>query len=308
MRQAGRYLPEYRALRQKHTLWEMFHDPEIAAAVTRMPLETIGFDAAILFSDILVIAEAFGLTVHFPEKGGPYIEPAVTTADSLQLRNVEESLHYVSRTISLLKPDLRVPLIGFCGGPFTVASYLIDRGGKEGKTLSWLQNDPESFHRLLDKITTASIAYLRMQIQAGVDAIQVFDSWASLLNPAQFETFSLPYLQKIVQAIKIPVILFCRNSSLYPQQLSSLNPAGISFDWHKPMHELRTIVPANIAIQGNFDPEFLKSSPERIQAETRKLLHSMEGDPGFIVNLGHGVLPDTPVDNVRCFVDTVKNY
>jgi len=314
MRQAGRYMPQYRALREKHSLWEMFHQPDLAAAVTRQPVEHLGVDAAILFSDILVIAEALGLSVQFPAQGGPRVTPAVQTAAqvaALPYIPVAESLHYVFATIGQLKKSLGVPLIGFSGGPFTVASYFIDTSNHSAfeRTRRWMKEDPVSFHALLAKITHAQIAYLKGQIEAGVDALQIFDSWANVLDAAEFESFSAFYLRQIVQALKgsgIPVILFCRGSSLRADALSEIQPAGISFDWHLPMQELRRQVPEGIAVQGNFNPEFLKLSKGKIQAGVQQLLTAMQGERGFIVNLGHGVTPDTPVENVRCFVDAVK--
>jgi uroporphyrinogen decarboxylase len=316
MRQAGRYLPEYRALRQRYSLWELFHEPELAAIVTRQPLDILGVDAAILFSDILVIAETLGLKVHFPEQGGPKVEPCLSLAsevDALPLLEVREALSYVSKTISLLKKNLNVPLIGFCGGPFTVASYFIEQDHRKGlrKTKEWLYKDPLSFHRLLQKITDASIEYLLMQIENGVDALQIFDSWANELAYEHFLEFSLNYLRKIINVLqksKTPVILFCRGASLFPKELSSLQPAALSFDWQRQMSDLRKIVPPNIAVQGNFDPDLLKAPPSAIIHTVKNLLRTMSGQPGFIANLGHGVLPDTPVDNVRCFVDTVKEF
>ncbi len=307
MRQAGRFLPEYRALRTRHALWEMFHNSELAAQVTRLPLGVLGVDAAILFSDILVIAEAFGMQVHFPETGGPYVEPLIRSAadiDALVQLDVRSVLGYVRKAVQILREDLRVPLIGFCGAPFTVASYLIEKG----KVQDWLSKEPKSFHLLLDKLARASIDYVRMQIEAGVQVVQIFDSWASLLDPAQFHAFSLPYLRQIIEALretKVPLIVFCRNSSLFPRELAALEPSGISFDWHREMSQLRAQVPASIAVQGNLPPEILKAPRPVLIAETQRLLHAMRGEPGFIFNLGHGVLPDTPVDNVRCLVETI---
>jgi uroporphyrinogen decarboxylase len=300
MRQAGRYMPQYQALRKKHSLWEMFHKPEVAAAITRLPLELLNVDAAILFSDILVIAEAFGLSIQFPEGKGPRIE-SFTTVEALTAVPVEEALSYVLETIRIVKPTIDVPLIGFCGGPFTVASYLTD-------AKSWVKQDPTMLHALLAKNTDATIAYLKAQIKAGVDAIQVFDSWANLLDDAEFDQFSLFYLSKIVRAIDIPVILFCRDSSLRAEKLAALQPAAISFDWHLPMADLRRKVPPSIAVQGNFPPEFLKQPREAIATGVNQLLDSMQDARGFIVNLGHGVLPDTPFENVRYFVESVRSF
>lgn len=313
MRQAGRYMPQYRALRSKHSLWEMFHHPEIAAEVTRMPLQHLGVDAAILFSDILVIAESLGLSVRFPDKGGPRVEPAIHTPEqvaALPYVPVEESLRYVYQTIELVKKSIDVPLIGFCGGPFTVASYFIDSSSHAAfeRTQHWIKHDPLSFHELLAKITHASIAYLKAQIRAGADVLQVFDSWANVLDDAEFAVFCLPYLKQIVDALNesgVPVILFCRSSSLRAEALAALKPAAISFDWHLPMLQLRQKVPETIAVQGNFNPEFLQLPKEQIAAGVRELLLSMQGQRGFIVNLGHGVTPDISVDHVRCFVEEV---
>lgn len=316
MRQAGRYMPQYRALRERHTLLEMFHRPELASAVTKQPIEYLGIDAAILFSDILVIAEALGLRIRFPDRGGPQVEPSIHTAQqvaALPLIPVDECLSYVFETIRLVKADIDIPLIGFCGAPFTLASYFIDSNNHSSfeRTKKWMQEDPKSFHLLLYKITQATIAYLKGQIEAGVDALQVFDSWASVLDDAQFTEFSIPYMQQIVSAIQqvgVPVILFCRGSSLRFDALAKVKPTGISFDWHLPMKELRKKVPHGIAIQGNFNPEFLKLSKNEIEAQVKELISSMRGEKGFIAGLGHGVLPDTPFENVRHFVDTVKSF
>ena len=313
MRQAGRYMPQYRALRAKHSLWAMFHEPDLATEVTHLPIEHLGVDAAILFSDILVIAEALGSTVRFPDQGGPKIDPPIHSKEQIALMPyipVEESLHYVFKTIRQLRPNLAVPLIGFSGGPFTVASYFIDSSEHNTfkHTQRWLKEEPKSLHALLSKITVATIAYLKAQVEAGVDALQIFDSWANVLTEEEFAEFSLPYLKQIIDALKIhqvPLILFCRSSSLRAEKLAAINPCAISFDWHLPMQELRQKVPAHIAIQGNFNPEFLKLPHSQITAGVKELLASMRGKSGFIVNLGHGVTPDIPMENVRCFVDAV---
>jgi uroporphyrinogen decarboxylase len=296
----------------------MFHRPELAAAVTMQPLERLGVDAAILFSDILVISEALGLSVCFPEGAGPQVQPAIESVEQLAALSdvsvpVSESLAYVFETIAQVKRKIDVPLIGFAGGPFTVASYLIDSLLHSGlvKTKRWMREDPHSFQRLLSKIAEVTIIYLKEQVHAGVDALQIFDSWANVLDHAQFEEFCLPWLQKIVSALKetgCPVILFCRDSSLRARELAQLQPAGISFDWHLPMQRLRKEVPEGIAVQGNFHPEFLKRPEVEIRACVHELLQAMQGQRGFIVNLGHGVMPETPVDHVRTFVDAVRTF
>ncbi len=302
MRQAGRILPSYRALREKYTLDELFQNSYLAAAITRMPLEALGVDAAILFTDIMVVAQLFGFKLQFVEKVGPVIEPLLRSTEDVKKLKAEGELEVVKKTISLLKPDLKVPLIGFCGGPFTVARYLI-----QDKT--WYVKEPETFHLLLKKISAASIDYLKMQVTAGVDALQIFDSWAHILTKEEFLTFSLPYLKKIVEALKgtVPIIVFCRGSSFYAEELSTLCPHAISFDWHEELSVLRKKVPQTIAVQGNLDPEILKQDRNSIKQATDKLLISMKDDPGFVVNLGHGVLPDTPLESVRYFIDLIKN-
>lgn len=278
MRQAGRYLPEYRALRKNHTLRELFFTPELAAQITLMPVDLIGVDAAILFSDITVVALPLGFSLDFSE--GPVIQ------GNLRPQGIE-TLEPIAETIRLIKSRTKVPLIGFCGGPFTVASYI--------------NGDPA----LLGPITDATIEYIHMQEKAGVDAIQIFDSWANQLNFDEFQKFCVPHLKRLIEATSVPVILFMRGAHLRVDDLVKLNPDAISFDWEKPLAELRKKVP--MAIQGNLDPQLLYEPLPTIRQKTKELLDSMKGDPGFIVNLGHGVKPDVPVESVRCLVETVKN-
>lgn len=316
MRQAGRYLPEYAQIRKRHTLWQMFHEPELACQITALPLKRFGLDAAILFSDILVIAEALGLQLAFPEGFGPVITPCLETAkdiDDLQILEVEEILGYVKKTIKLICKESKVPLIGFCGGPFTVASYMIDREGKEilTKTKQWLYQDPQSFHRLLQKITDASIRYLHMQIDAGVNAIQIFDSWAGILAYPEWNAFCFTYLEKMVAAVRaknIPVILFARGSGMFASELAKTGANAISIDWQIPLSQIRKDLGKELVLQGNLDPHVLLTSREVVKSHTLRLLDSMKNDPSFIFNLGHGVLPTTPVENVECLVDTILQY
>jgi uroporphyrinogen decarboxylase len=278
MRQAGRYMPSYRKLREKHSLRDLFFTPELAAEVTLMPVEQIGVDAAILFSDITVVALPLGFSLDFSE--GPVIH------GKLERRGME-TLEPIAEAIRIIKPQLKVPLIGFCGGPYTVASYI--------------NGDP----KLLDPITDVTIEYIRMQEKAGVDAIQIFDSWADRLSAEEFQRFCVPYLKRLVDAASVPVIIFMRGASQRVEELVKLGPDAISFDWEKPMADLRKQVP--MAVQGNLNPDVLYEPLPVIREKTQELLDSMEGDPGFIVNLGHGVKPDMSVDAVRCLVDTVKS-
>ena len=288
MRQAGRYLPEYRALRSQHSFNTLVHTPELAAQVTHLPIDLLHFDAAILFSDILVITEPFGFTMEFGEGTGMNLRPP---QGDISLP-IESTLHYVPATIRLLKKTLPIPLIGFCGGPYTVCRYM-DR-----LTPDWLA-----------KITDATITYLKMQIEAGVDAIQIFDSWAGLLAPSDFHALALPYLNQIMRAIQpfnIPLILFCRGASRYLSELSALLPSALGVDWEKPLSEVRKIVPSSIALQGNLDPALLSGPLETLQVATGDLLASMKDRPGYIFNLGHGIQPDASMENVRWLVEKVQ--
>ncbi|MCB1110037.1 MAG: uroporphyrinogen decarboxylase [Chlamydiia bacterium] len=296
MRQAGRYLPEYQAIRQKFPLEEMFRTPELIVEITKQPLDILGVDAAILFADILHIPLSFGLDVTFPGKKGPVVSPLPETLSPLP---VGDTLSFVKEGIHLLKQEITVPLIGFCGGPFTVLSYMTDHKKR--------YSDPQTFLTLLQQVTDQSIAYLQMQEDAGVDAIQIFDSWANLLSRQEFCRFALPFLKQIVDAVSVPVILFSRGATQFVSEFVSLKPAGISFDWGESLDVIRQRVPETIAVQGNLNPDVLYAPPEIIRKETQKMLRSMEGDPGYIVNLGHGILPDIPVDHVRTFVETVQS-
>lgn len=315
MRQAGRYMPEYRALRAKYAFLQMCHEPELIAQITKQPLHAFGMDAAILFSDILVIPEALKVGLHFNEGAGPIIErPLISAIDVFNLPKVDmrEALDYVAEGIKLLLPTIDVPLIGFCGAPFTLASYMIE--GKTSrdmrKTKQWMLRDPTSFHMLLDRLADDAISYLEMQVEAGVEAVQIFDSWAGVLGHAQFCEFSLYYLKKIVERIKpkAPVIIFCKGASVFAQDLVKASPSAISVDWNARLSNLRPIIPFSIALQGNLDPDILYAPLPYLRKEIKALLDSMKGDPGYIFNLGHGITPEVPVEAVRELVDCVKSY
>lgn len=314
MRQAGRYLPEYRAIRTKHSFIDMCHCPELVLQITQLPLRRFELDAAILFSDILVVAEAFGVGLQFKDGVGPIIERPIHTAKDVELLippNISEKLSYVEKAIKLMLPQLKVPLIGFCGAPFTVASYMIEGGSSKDlkKTKQWMLKDPKSFHQLLSKIAASTMDYLNMQISAGVQAIQIFDSWAHVLSYSHFREFSLSYLSILMKGIKdrnIPIILFCRGSSVFYKQLAELSPAAISIDWNADIAEVRKQVPSSIALQGNLDPDVLFADSPTIKQEAGKILAAMQGDKGYIFNLGHGIHPDISVDAVKTLVDCVQ--
>jgi len=313
MRQAGRHLASYRALRHRYSFLQMCHEPDLITQVTLLPVEAYGMDAAILFSDILVVAEAMGVGLRFEDQVGPIIERPLTTRKDIESLPAPDpsKLKYVAQGIRLLRQQLQVPLIGFCGAPFTVASYMIE--GKSSrdlkKTKRWMLTDPEGFHLLLKKIADWSSAYLQLQIDAGVQAIQIFDSWANALSHSAFREFSLAYLHHLLNSVlptQIPVILFCRGSSVFAPQLAQLKPAGIGLDWNCCMADMRRSIDPLIALQGNLDPDVLYAPLSRIEKEVERLLDEMKGDSGFIFNLGHGVAPDVSEEAVRTLVQCVK--
>jgi uroporphyrinogen decarboxylase len=316
MRQAGRYMPEYQKIKQRYSLWQMFHEPELAAKITLLPIELLGVDAAIVFSDILVLAEAFGKKIVFPDSRGPYVEPYVQTLSdiqNLQVGNLRESLSYVAKTIALLRPTLSVPLIGFSAAPFTMAAYMIEGAGRGhfAKTKELICQSPEAFARLLDTIADATIDYHTMQIEEGVSAIQVFDSWAEVVTEQQFAEFCLPPLKKISRALQsknIPMILFARGSSyLYPL-MAQINSCALSIDEKGDLSHVRKVLGDKVALQGNLSPILLRDgSQSQVLEEAKKILTAMQGDKAFIFNLGHGVLPATPVSNVQALIHLVKS-
>lgn len=315
MRQAGRYMPEYMDLRKQHSLLNLFHTPELAAEVTMLPIDAFAPDAAILFSDILVIVEALGLGLEFKEKQGPVIgSPLSSESDISNLPKVdlEDSLSFVYDTIHLLKPKLNVPLLGFSGAPFTLASYMIEGGSSRDlkKTLKLAYDAPEVLHRLLDLLTDYVIKHLQLQVKAGVNAVQVFDSWANHLSPELFESFVSPYMARIIdslKAINVPHIIFCRGTAAFVDQLIELQPSAISIDWSCKLSTFRARCPSSIAIQGNMHPSVLSGSHQTIEKEVKRLVKAMEGHPGYIFNLGHGITPDIPYENMRFLIDTVKS-
>jgi uroporphyrinogen decarboxylase len=313
MRQAGRYMASYQKIRKKHSLLEMFHQESLITEITYLPVKELDIDAAILFSDILIPLEALGFSVEYDTGMGPQVYPKTFDIAKFPAINLQERFDFITKSIQSLKRTLKIPLIGFSGAPFTMASYILETESHHllRATKSYLYRNPKGFHALLEKLTELVIAYLKLQIEAGVDSIQIFDSWAGVLDQESFMTCSVYYLSKILEALKntnIPIIIFCRGSSLFAKELSTLKPAALSFDWHKPLHILKEKVPHPIALQGNLDPDILRAPLDMIKKKTQELLHSMQGEKRFIVNLGHGVSPDLSEDAVKCFVDTVKSF
>ncbi|MBS0656186.1 MAG: uroporphyrinogen decarboxylase [Verrucomicrobia bacterium] len=314
MRQAGRYMHEYQAIRKRHDLLTLFRTPELITEVTKLPIDAFGFDAAIVFSDILLISEALGFTLRFEEAVGPIIDPPLSPeADFTQLvgRDIVGSLQYVYEAIRQLKRTLTVPLIGFAGAPFTLATYLIEGGSSRlmRKTKRWFFQEPESFTRLLDILAMATIEHLNAQIDAGVDAIQIFDSWANVLPAPQFQAFAANFMDKVMKGLKpCPIILFCRGSSLYAHELAAIKPQGISLDWQADLPKIRSSLGKDICLQGNLDPDILLTSPSVVRKEALRIMEQMRDDPAFIFNLGHGILPETPRANVEALIACVRDF
>lgn len=315
MRQAGRILKEYREVREKAgSFIALATTPELAAEVTIQPVDLLGVDAAIIFSDILVIPEAMGLPYEMVEKTGPIFPKTIQNASDIEKLNIEtvsERLSYVTEAIRLTKIGLnnRVPLIGFAGAPFTIFCYMVE--GKGSKTFSkakkMLYKEPVLSHKLLQKITDATNAYLHAQIEAGVNLVQIFDSWAGILSPEQYSEFSLPYIQQICQNItSVPKTVFAKGAYFAREEMNSLKCQVIGLDWNMGIKESRELMPSK-TLQGNLDPCVLYGSFDSIQKETRSMLKTF-GRQKHIANLGHGVYPDIHPDSVRCFVDTVKEY
>ena len=317
MRQAGRYMPEYRAIREKHSLLEICYQPELAAEVTLQPVRALGVDAAILFADILLPVIPLGLGLEFAKGEGPVIaRPVRTLEDVAAMRpvDVERDLGYVMEAIRILRGELKgTPLIGFCGAPFTVASYIIEgRSSREFlKTKTMMYSAPEVWHALMDKLSNVLVEYLIAQIRAGAQALQVFDSWVGALSPQDYEDFVLPYSQAVLSAAQeenVPVIHFGTNTTTLLPLMKCAGGDVIGLDWRIPLDEGWASLGHDVAVQGNLDPALLFAPLPEIKKRVHDILRRAEGRPGHIFNLGHGILQHTPVENVRAVVDMVHEY
>lgn len=315
MRQAGRILPEYRKVRAKlGGFKELVETPEFACEVSIQPVDILGVDAAIIFSDILVIPEAMGLPYQMIEAKGPWFEKTIQTiADVDKLRIAQGTdLHYVLDAIKLTKKELnnRVPLIGFAGAPWTIFAYMIEGSGSKtfSKAKKVLYTQPELAHQLLQKITDSTINYLKAQIVAGADMLQLFDSWAGVLSPQQYTTFALKYITQICDAVnEVPLTVFAKDAFFARKQMAQLNCDTIGLDWTMDIAESRVLIGEHKTLQGNMDPCLLYADFSTIKKETEKMLQAF-GPHRHIANLGHGLYPDLEKDNVKCFVDTVKAF
>ena len=314
MRQAGRYLPEYRELKKKHNFITMVQTPEIAAEVTLQPLERFSLDAAIIFSDILVIPEALGQGYHFRDTGGigmDYRLDSHKKISALDGNYIAEKLSYVASSISLTRSHIGAEkaLIGFSGSPWTLACYMVEGGSckefTEIKRLAW--NQPEQFESLMNTLTEAIVEYLHLQIDAGADAIQIFDSWAALCPLAHYENWSLSWIRKIINSLdnRVPVILFAKGMTDKAEKLSSTGATALSIDWTVDLNEIRRHIHRKIALQGNLDPAVLTTTPEITRLESRRILDENSNQPGFIFNLGHGMLPNAKIDCVEAMIKEV---
>ncbi len=314
MRQAGRYMPEYRVLREKYSLLEICYHPELAAEVTLQPVRALGVDAAILFADILLPAIPLGVGLEFAKGEGPILQNPVRTLDDVRsLRPVdpETDLGYVMDAIRILRGELKeIPLIGFCGAPFTVASYIIEGGASREflKTKTMMYSDPQTWHALMEKLSCVLTDYLLAQIRAGAQAVQVFDSWVGALGPADYVEFVQPYSRRILrtaQATGVPVIHFGTDTATLLPAMKAAGGTVLGLDWRIPLDYGWNLLGQDVAIQGNLDPAVLFAPLPEIKKRVTDILRRADGKPGHIFNLGHGILQNTPVDNVKAVVDMV---
>lgn len=323
MRQAGRYLPEYRATRAKAgSFMAMCTNPQLACEVTLQPIDRYGFDAAILFSDILTIPHAMDVGLEFEAGEGPKIERPVRCAadvDKLKIPDPAKELRYVVDAVALIRRELggRVPLIGFAGSPWTVATYMVEGGGSKtfGRIKRMLYEAPGVLHRLLDVLARSTIAYLNAQIAAGAQAVMVFDTWGGVLTPAQYEEFSLRYMAQIVAELtrhadgrRVPNIVFTKGGGAWLGKIAGIGCDAVGVDWTTDLSSARAAVDGRVALQGNLDPSALFAPEATLRAETLRVLESYGAGAGHVFNLGHGITPDVDPERVAVLVDTVQNY
>jgi len=320
MRQAGRYLPEYRAVReQAGDFMSLCQAPELACEVTLQPLRRYAMDAAILFSDILTIPDAMGLGLYFEPGEGPRFRKTIGNerdVEALPALNIASDLSYVTDAVSLIRRELNgsVPLIGFSGSPWTLATYMIEGSGSKDfrRAKAFMYNHPQAMHQLLDKLATAVTDYLNAQIEAGAQAVQIFDTWGGILSSPAYREYSLAYMKKIVAGLHrqaedrdIPVILFTKNGGLWLEDIAGSGCHCVGLDWTIEIGDARERIGDRVALQGNMDPSILYASPESIRAEVSRILRSFGKGSGHVFNLGHGITPEVDPANVSVFIDAV---
>ena len=317
MRQAGRALPEYRALKARHSFVELVQTPELAAEVTLQPIRRFGFDAAVLFSDILVAAEGLGQHYRFRDQGGIELDFAVRTAgdiERLDESGVAERLAYLGQAVRRLRGELGqiTALVGFAGSPWTLANFMMEGGSADsyGRAKRMFFEDRSLFDRLLARITRAVAEVLRLQIEAGADAVQVFDSLGELLPASAYAEASGRWIRQLIDEVgsSVPVIVFLRGAPAAIDLLASSGARVVSVDWRQDLRKLRDRLPEKLALQGNLDPAILTMTPEIVAAESRRLLESMRGTNGYIFNLGHGLSPESTLGNIEALVTTVRQF
>ncbi len=317
MRQAGRYLPEYRAIREKTDFLTLCKTPELAAEVSIQPVDIIGVDACIIFSDILVVPEAMGMELIVEEgKGGPRFPHPLRSRDDIQklrMFDPNRDLKYVMDAVRLTRKNLngRVPLVGFAGSPWTLATYMVEgKGSKNFRHIKELiYSNPKDAHSLLDKLARVVASYLSAKIEAGAQAVQIFDTWGGILPPDEFKEFSLRYIEQVLQLLRrngAPVIVFCKDCGHSLEAIADIRPDVIGLDWTVDIGKARMMVGSHVALQGNLDPTMLYAPPERIRAGVKKILEKYGKGSGHIFNLGHGILPDVPVEHAKALVQAVK--
>ncbi len=316
MRQAGRYLPDFMKLKAKYDFFTRCQTPELATEITIMPIDQVGTDAAILFSDILVVLQAMNIEVEMKPEVGPWIPTPIRSEKELNeviVPDAEVALGYVIDAVKMTKQALndRVPLIGFAGSPWTLLCYAVQGQGSKNFDIAkaFCFSQPELAHRLLQMITDTTIDYLKAKVAAGVDAVQLFDSWGGLLSPEDYNIFSWPYIQQIVTALKddIPVIVFGKGCWFALHDMAKSGASALGVDWTCSARNARYLSGGQITLQGNFDPSRLLSPIPTIKSEVKKMIDGF-GKDRYIVNLGHGILPNIPVDHAQAFVDAVKEY
>lgn len=316
MRQAGRYLPEYQKVRSKVDFLTLCKTPELAAEVTMQPVDILGVDAAILFSDILVLVEAMGMKLEFSERRGPQLHNPIRTkalVEKLSIPEPDDDLKYVMDTIKILRKKLKVPLIGFSGAPFTLATYMVEGEGSKNfyNTKKMMFLNPSLFDQMMDKITESVTAYLKAQIKAGAQAVQIFDSWAGALSPDDFKTYELPYVKRIIKELKkegVPVIYFVNGAAGVLKDLKTCGADVLGIDWRVDIGEAIKKIGKGMSIQGNLDPLALFLPPDKLKERVKDILTKGQSAKGHIFNLGHGVIPETPVESVKTLVNAVHEF
>ena len=316
MRQAGRYLPDFMKLKAQYDFFTRCRTPELATEITVMPIEQVGTDAAILFSDILVVPQAMGVPFEMKEGVGPWLENPVRSGDAVDkvvVPDVEQELGYVMDAIKMTVTELdgSVPLIGFAGSPWTILCYTVEGKGSKSfdKAKGFCFSQPEVAHQLLQKITDTTINYLKAKVRSGVDAVQVFDSWGGMLSPSDYQEFSWKYIQQIIDALKdeAPVIVFGKGCWFALDQMATSGASAVGLDWTVTPQQARQWTNNTVTLQGNFDPSRLLSPITEIERGVKEMIDGF-GKDKYIANLGHGILPNIPVEHAQAFVNAVKNY